>query len=373
MHYRKYKALNRDEQRELCERRDAGDDAAAWKLAESVFPYAHRLAAQFCKRRGWDDFDSAYAAACLGAHRAASKLDPSVSSITTYAHRWILQFLHVEFRKLTCGVIWVPPFSPAVSEEDAERAYAVKSTNWRGVGAEDAPDDRQWNHPADPAAEPSQLVADAELHEHNAQRIHATLARLDERSAEILRRRFMHGETLQTIGEDWNISRGRVRQIAEKAAKKFRHLFFTTTVNLDQESKAMSEPESRPSAMAIVDQLTPELLQAEMEALESAYQKQVEAYKYRKAKLTRLLKAIGCPLPRKSQAKSRQRQSQPREGTFGRKIYDLMAAKGPIMASDLALSLGCDVQKVSGNLSQGKGRYWTNEDGKWSVLENDAA
>lgn len=217
MKYQDYKPLSRDEQRELCERRDAGDESAAWELAESVFPMAMSLAARFAKSRDWD-IDEAYSSACLGAHHAAKKLDPDVASITTYAHPWIRQYMLRDHPRMTGSVVWVPHSADASGhgeKADAARSCAsIHGGEGDGYCRELARDD-----------EPSAQMERAETLSLSSKLVHATLLKMDKRRALVLRRRIFDGLKLREIGEEIGVSKARVQQIEKDAAKQFREIY----------------------------------------------------------------------------------------------------------------------------------------------------
>lgn len=365
-----YKPLTRDQQRELCARRDAGDEAAAWELAASVFPLARKLTAKFCRRCHWDDFDAAYSAACRGAHRAATKLDPAVSSITTYAHAWIRQFLHREWLLLAGGAIWVPINArdgACEFHEDAQRAGFVLSFQHEGDGQEGGNPNVQAIDDRDPA----EIAARNERQAAAARAVHATLAAMPERLAVVLRRRKMHGETLEAIGVDLGVSKERVRQLEANAVREFLKHYHQPIP--DPENETMSDTPATPSVSALVDQLTPEALAAELEELERQYAQMQANYKARQAKLKGLLKAIGGGVPKPKRSAGGSRGDTPREGTISHAILTLLQEQGPLKTSDIALAMGRTTQQLSGNLSQCKGKYWDHADGKWSAIVPAAA
>lgn len=219
LEYITYKPLNRDEQRRLCELRDAGDESAAWELALSVQPLARKLSARFCRGRGWDDYDAAESAAMRGAHRAATKLDPDVASITTYASNWILDFVHREWQRLAHGVIWVPPNNGGPCDAEAgELASNVLSLEF---------DDGNPNLQPLDDADPCLVVEACEQRSIEAAKVWAALELIEERLAIVLRRRLMDGHKQADIASDLGLSTQRVSQLEAKAKDAFKYALET--------------------------------------------------------------------------------------------------------------------------------------------------
>ena len=71
---------------------------------------------------------------------------------------------------------------------------------------------------------PEELVAEREMREMAHQSVERALTALDERELEIVRRRYLRGETqtLRAIGEKMGLSRERVRQLELRAKDKMR-------------------------------------------------------------------------------------------------------------------------------------------------------
>ena len=76
----------------------------------------------------------------------------------------------------------------------------------------------------DDAANPAELVADADWTEHSTAQLHTALDDLDERSKAILQARWLADRkaTLHELADEYGISAERVRQLEAKAMKKLR-------------------------------------------------------------------------------------------------------------------------------------------------------
>jgi len=77
-----------------------------------------------------------------------------------------------------------------------------------------------------PGADPAELVADEDWEQNSFEALGAALADLDERSRDILRRRWLSEDkaTLQDLADEYGISAERIRQIEAAAMKKMRGL-----------------------------------------------------------------------------------------------------------------------------------------------------
>jgi RNA polymerase sigma-32 factor len=77
-----------------------------------------------------------------------------------------------------------------------------------------------------PGADPAELVADEDWEQNSFEALGTALAGLDERSREILRRRWLAEDkaTLQDLADEYGISAERIRQIEAAAMKKMRGL-----------------------------------------------------------------------------------------------------------------------------------------------------
>lgn len=78
---------------------------------------------------------------------------------------------------------------------------------------------------ADTQSDPLRVIEQSDSDTQNGEKLHFALARLDERSQDILRQRWLTEDksiTLHTLAEKYNISAERVRQLEQNAMKKLR-------------------------------------------------------------------------------------------------------------------------------------------------------
>ena len=101
----------------------------------------------------------------------------------------------------------------------------------RDVGYEqprDADDDDGWQAPQfyleDAGADPATLVESSDWQETSEGHLHAALADLDERSRDILARRWLTEDkaTLHELAAEYSVSAERIRQLEQGALKKLR-------------------------------------------------------------------------------------------------------------------------------------------------------
>jgi RNA polymerase sigma-32 factor len=79
----------------------------------------------------------------------------------------------------------------------------------------------------DEGADPYQNVAEADQSDNQLETLSAALQKLDERSRDIIQRRWLNEEkaTLQDLADEYGISAERIRQVEANAMKKMRGLF----------------------------------------------------------------------------------------------------------------------------------------------------
>jgi len=93
------------------------------------------------------------------------------------------------------------------------------------VGADD---DEAWQAPQhyleDHSADPALAVESSEWQENSEERLHLALADLDERSRDILARRWLAEQkaTLHELAAEYGVSAERIRQLEGNAMKKLR-------------------------------------------------------------------------------------------------------------------------------------------------------
>ena len=250
--------LSADEERELAIRfRAEGDLDAAWSLVTSHLRYVARVA------RGYRGYglpqEDLIQEGNIGLMKAVKAFDPAVGvRLVSFAMHWVRAEIH-EFvlrnwrivkvattkaqRKLFFNLRGAKRRPGALSQEDAaeiasdlavrpsdviemERRLESHDLAFDGVVDDD-------DHPApaafiaDAAPDPSEAVAQDEWTEQATERLHAALERLDERSRDIVRRRWLTEPRakLRELGEEYGISLERVRQIEAQALAELRDAF----------------------------------------------------------------------------------------------------------------------------------------------------
>jgi RNA polymerase sigma-32 factor len=94
----------------------------------------------------------------------------------------------------------------------------------------DADDDEGWQAPQyyleDQGADPALAVAEEEWQTDSESQLHAAIADLDERSRDILARRWLtdNKATLHELAAEYGVSAERIRQLEQAAMKKIRKL-----------------------------------------------------------------------------------------------------------------------------------------------------
>ncbi|NGX17620.1 RNA polymerase sigma factor RpoH [Wenzhouxiangella sp. XN24] len=135
-----------------------------------------------------------------------------------------LGWLSAEETRAVAGDLGVTPAE--VNEMEQRLAARDMSLDPRP----DADDEERLGAPAAylpaPGADPAELVADEDSDEIAHQALGAALGDLDDRSREILRRRWLAEDkaTLQELADEYGVSAERIRQIEAAAMKKLRGL-----------------------------------------------------------------------------------------------------------------------------------------------------
>ena len=115
-----------------------------------------------------------------------------------------------------------------VDEAEVTRMEGRLSSRDIGFDAPEGDDDAAWQAPQyfleDKQADPGQLVEAAEFADDNAARLQQALAALDDRSRDILERRWLVDDkaTLHELAATYDVSAERIRQLEANAMKKLR-------------------------------------------------------------------------------------------------------------------------------------------------------
>ncbi|MBI3562029.1 MAG: RNA polymerase sigma factor RpoH [Gammaproteobacteria bacterium] len=113
-----------------------------------------------------------------------------------------------------------------VSEQDVREMEARLSGNDVAFDLRNDDDEEDTPHPAaylqDTTHNPGQVVEETQWEQHNHDRLHTALARLDDRSKDIIQRRWLDDDkaTLHELAEKYAISAERIRQLENNAMKK---------------------------------------------------------------------------------------------------------------------------------------------------------
>ena len=247
--------LTADEERDLAIRFRRDDDLdAAWQLVTSHLRYVAKVARAY---RGYGlPQEDLIQEGNIGLMKAVKRFDPGVGvRLVSFAMHWIRAEIH-EFvlrnwrivkvattkaqRKLFFNLRGAKQRSGALSSAEVDAIageLAVRPEDVvemeRRLEAHDAafdgvPDDDDRVAPAafiaDPASDPSETVEAEQWSEVATERLKAALAGLDDRTRDIVTRRWLAEPKakLRELAEEYGVSAERVRQIEAKALRELR-------------------------------------------------------------------------------------------------------------------------------------------------------
>jgi RNA polymerase sigma-32 factor len=242
--------LTADEERDLATRFRRDDDLdAAWRLVTSHLRYVAKVA------RGYRGYglpqEDLIQEGNIGLMKAVKRFDPGVGvRLVSFAMHWIRAEIH-EFvlrnwrivrvattkaqRKLFFNLRGAKQRLGALSREEIDEIasdLAVRPEDViemeRRLEAHDSAFDGlvdDEDHPApaafiaDPALDPSAAVEEEEWSESTARQLHLALENLDERTRDIVRRRWFTEPKakLRELAEEYGVSAERIRQIEAQA------------------------------------------------------------------------------------------------------------------------------------------------------------
>jgi len=248
--------LTREEERELAERyRDDNDLDAARQLVLSHLRFVVHIA------RGYSGYGlnvgDLIQEGNVGMMKAVKRFDPDVGvRLVSFAVHWIRAEIHeyilrnwrmvkvattkaqrklfFNLRKFKKNLSWLSQDETEAVARDLGVAPAeVTEMEKRMYGhdlAFDAPthdEDDTYSPSAylpSPDADPADLVANSEIADSAGERLIAALRTLDERSRDIMQRRWLSEPkvTLQDLADEYQVSAERIRQIEANAIKKLR-------------------------------------------------------------------------------------------------------------------------------------------------------
>src|ERR1700758_2122623 len=227
--------LSREEERDLAESfRFRGDLSAARQLVLSHLRFVVHIA------RGYSGYGlpvgDLIQEGNVGLMKAVKRFDPSqnwrlVKITTTKAQRK----LFFNLRRMKKNLTWLSAEETAAVASDlgvspSEVTEMEKRLAARDMSFDPVPesDEEETYSPASylPAtdADPAEKVEAAEWEDDSSDRLRGALARLDERSRDILQRRWMTDEkaTLHDLADKYGVSAERIRQIESNALGKLR-------------------------------------------------------------------------------------------------------------------------------------------------------
>ena len=242
--------LTADEERDLATRFRRDDDLdAAWRLVTSHLRYVAKVA------RGYRGYglpqEDLIQEGNIGLMKAVKRFDPAVGvRLVSFAMHWIRAEIH-EFvlrnwrivrvattkaqRKLFFNLRGAKQRLGALSREEIDEIasdLAVRPEDViemeRRLEAHDSAFDGlvdDEDHPApaafiaDPALDPSAAVEEEEWSESTARQLHLALENLDERTRDIVRRRWLTEPKakLRELAEEFGVSAERIRQVEAQA------------------------------------------------------------------------------------------------------------------------------------------------------------
>jgi len=251
--------LSREEERALAERfRSMGDLAAARQLVLSHLRFVVHIA------RGYSGYGlpvgDLIQEGNVGLMKAVKRFDPSLNvRLVSFAVHWIRAEIHeyvlrnwrlvkiattkaqrklfFNLRRLKKNLAWLSAEETAAVARDlgvsvAEVTEMEKRLAARDLSFDPVPnaEDEEAYSPAAylpaPDADPAGQVEEAESADDSTDRLHGALSRLDERSRDIVLRRWMSEEkaTLHQLADKYGVSAERIRQIESSALGKLRTL-----------------------------------------------------------------------------------------------------------------------------------------------------
>ena len=249
--------LSREEERALAEHfRSRGDLAAARQLVLSHLRFVVHIA------RGYSGYGlpvgDLIQEGNVGLMKAVKRFDPSLNvRLVSFAVHWIRAEIHeyvlrnwrlvkiattkaqrklfFNLRRLKKNLAWLSAEETAAVARDlgvsvAEVTEMEKRLAARDLSFDPVPnaEDEEAYSPAAylpaPDADPAGQVEEAESADDSTDRLHGALSRLDERSRDIVQRRWMSEDkaTLHQLADKYGVSAERIRQIETAAMKKLR-------------------------------------------------------------------------------------------------------------------------------------------------------
>ena len=258
--------LSREEERELAERfRFRNDLSAARQLVVSHLRFVVHIA------RGYSGYGlpvgDLIQEGNVGLMKAVKRFDPALNvRLVSFAVHWIRAEIHeyvlrnwrlvkvattkaqrklfFNLRRLKKNLAWLSAEETAAVARDlgvspSEVTEMEKRLAARDMSFDPVPEaeDEETYSPAAylpaPDSDPAEQVENAEWEDDSADRLHGALGELDDRSRDILQRRWMTDDkaTLHELADKYGVSAERIRQIESNALGKLRGLMGAPALN----------------------------------------------------------------------------------------------------------------------------------------------
>lgn len=246
--------LTQEQEQELGKRLARGDKKAREELIQSNLRLVVSIAKKYNGKSTKISFLDLIQEGNIGLMKAVDKWDYSLGyKFSTYATWWIKQSIskalldqsrairipvHIieklsKLAKITNELtieLGREPLIKEIAERMGEEEKTIKE--WRAIVKDPISIDQTINEDDD--ATIGDLVADDTIDNpiediHNQEvtkRVTDVLSTLETREADVIRRRFgigMRAQTLEEVGQDYGLSKERIRQIEEKAMRKLRN------------------------------------------------------------------------------------------------------------------------------------------------------
>lgn len=246
--------LTQEQEQELGKRLAQGDKKAREELIQSNLRLVVSIAKKYNGKSAKISFLDLIQEGNIGLMKAVDKWDYTLGyRFSTYATYWIKQSIskalldqsrairipvHIieklsKMAKVTNELtieLGREPSTKEIAERMEEEENRVKE--WRAIVKDPVSIDQRINE--DDEATLGDLVADEEdispieeIHQEQVtQKVTDVLLTLETREADVIRRRFgigMRAQTLEEVGQDYGLSKERIRQIEEKAMRKLRN------------------------------------------------------------------------------------------------------------------------------------------------------
>lgn len=260
---KKIPILTREEEIALGEAYQSGDLSAKQRLVSSnirlVIKFAH-FYKKYCKTRTGIDLEDLVQEGFIGLDKAATKFDPHRGiKFMSYAQRWVktymMNYIIKNFSEIKVGTTrgerYLFPktgmIKQIVSAQDSMRKEKLRKEILKQlpkitmhelleyekrVIAFDQVSIEIYDYNINQSFERAELACASNAHENASNNEIRKLVRellhtteLSSRELDVIRQRYLISEpaTLQNIGDQYKVSRERIRQIEQRALKKLRH------------------------------------------------------------------------------------------------------------------------------------------------------